>query len=65
MSLSLLGTVDVTLVSGIVRACYSCREWSLSLLSLGAFVGALSSEAVVGGFRRKRSSVLSSVVNRK
>ena len=74
--LSFLVIVAASLVSG--RVCGCSRRWKrfLSLLLLGASVGALSLEAVVGDFRwerssvlvdfcRKRSLVLSSVVNRQ
>ena len=62
--LSLLGAVAGDLVAGGGRCCSRCWEWLLV-----DFVGSdfrwLSSVAVVGGFRRKRSSVLSSVVIRQ
>ena len=55
--ISSLVTVAVALVAGSVCGC--------SLVGSGRRCQWLSSEAVIGGFRRKKSSVLSSVVNRQ
>ena len=56
MLLSSLGAVVGALVTRIGRRCSCLWEQSMLLLLLGA---------VVGGFLRKRSLVLSLVVNRK